>query len=61
MNAGTGDAFEQVALGYREAAAEHSRTAARLRSRGEHDAAERQDGYARENIEIAQRLESPRG
>ena len=53
-------AFEEIALGYREAAAEHSRSATRLRRRGEHAAADRQDGYARENIAVARSLESAR-
>ena len=51
-------AYPDIAAGYREAAQEHRRCAARLRQRGEYAAAARQDGYAVENVEIAKRLES---
>ena len=46
----------EIAAAYHAAAGEHWRTALNLRARGKNEAAERQAGFAADNLAIARRL-----
>ena len=48
--------FEEIAAAYHAAAGEHWSTALKLRARGDNAAAERQAGFAADNLAIARRL-----